>query len=882
MDTCDTAQSGSTSGSPVNCSWFWTALTRLRKATYTYTSMHPLVNIVVILYVFLGGLILCNTLLYGTIGSTIPSGGLDLDFAGLLKKEGKSDQAVQRIMMHVKRAMTKQPIKHTPYLDVGLLNNRPLSEHEIQCLFYALTPAGATKPYNINNVTYLQLNAQTINLFVEYQSQNNETIDARPFPIHTMTSYPTVNFCNNLWKSMTPGFYVHLDFDMYEDFKPLILKASQKILPSVCVSPVTGSKIDYILGSVRGCPRILYIMASNPFPALDNVVWMCGEHLHTYIPPYWQGVCAPYWSDKTINFDNNVHGTEDSYVIAWPSQIDTDANPSSTIEDNNQDLKYKELALNLDNKKLFESNLWYQSLKKRVRTFTRNSCYACSLLPVSTQDLFALVAKSLTGPKGLPSWCTMAYQYVIQMHPKTRTHDINSSKFRPVIRPTKMHLGKTTHSVQKIKNFLNKVVKYVIYSNISISQENGNDIFHVHATSFNVPENHPSLLMCSGFYNKYLLNITSDLSITPHQSSIAVDPSDIFDVCLEGQSLTDGGQNMGFLKVNQCRFIVNSHTDYAQLSLMGTPYTYGFYWCCGNNVWSSLPPRFRGRCGLCMLHDVTYIVEPVEYAPQHFNSTRSRRELSEVTGYIHLKNSNPTDLATRYYALRDDFQIYTHSQLVFSTLFWNTELQYTNHYLIALTRHDLALMANATLQGFNSIYAELDLIRRFTSDNRVALDALTASQGGVCAIVGEGCCTYLPSDSEGMGNLTIAIKNLEDIYMGIVTANKDARFTGGSTGLKAWDHISALFGGSSFYAWVMGLAGPVMVIILIVAVVMCCCFPIFRALIMKSVSSMVSTSFVQTTLLMEKDCIPSPSVQGPWLSSSSSSESSEEFRDGEA
>ncbi len=37
-----------------------------------------------------------------------------------------------------------------------------------------------------------------------------------------------------------------------------------------------------------------------------------------------------------------------------------------------------------------------------------------------------------------------------------------------------------------------------------------------------------------------------------------------------------------------------------------------------------------------------------------------------------------------------------------------------------------------------------------TLKNRLVLDQLTASQGGVCVIVGDSCCTYVPdNDTDG-------------------------------------------------------------------------------------------------------------------------------------
>ena len=69
-------------------------------------------------------------------------------------------------------------------------------------------------------------------------------------------------------------------------------------------------------------------------------------------------------------------------------------------------------------------------------------------------------------------------------------------------------------------------------------------------------------------------------------------------------------------------------------------------------------------------------------------------------GYIHLQNRNTQD-AEKYYEV-SDHRIFTQTQLVFKTLFWNTELQYSNHYLIALTSHNMLRLANATSMGLQA------------------------------------------------------------------------------------------------------------------------------------------------------------------------------------
>lgn len=268
-------------------------------------------------------------------------------------------------------------------------------------------------------------------------------------------------------------------------------------------------------------------------------------------------------------------------------------------------------------------------------------------------------------------------------------------------------------------------------------------------------------------------------------------------------------------------------------------------------------------------------MEPVEYIRNNVTSSRAKREAREVKGYIHLRNTDPQRLAEQYYALDDGYQIYTHSQMVFASIFWNTELQYNNHYLIALTRHDLALVANSTSLALKSISSELDLIKRFANDNRVALDALTAVNGGVCTIVGEGCCTNLPSDLEGSGNLSIAIKNLRDIQESIVTVNRNARAEMAYRGNKLWENIARYFGGNSVLTWLVGLCAPIIGIVVIVAIIMGCCFPIFHALIMESVSSVSKTILVQNPIRNTYIYAP-PGTNDDDDSTSVSSESSED------
>ncbi len=82
---------------------------------------------------------------------------------------------------------------------------------------------------------------------------------------------------------------------------------------------------------------------------------------------------------------------------------------------------------------------------------------------------------------------------------------------------------------------------------------------------------------------------------------------------------------------------------------------------------------------------------------------------------------------------------------------------------------------NDTTIIFDGIKQEMRGLRLMTLQNRLVLDQLTASQGGVCVIVGDSCCTYVPDNDadghlidQGIKNITKAV-----VEMTIRERNRD-------------------------------------------------------------------------------------------------------------
>ena len=53
-------------------------------------------------------------------------------------------------------------------------------------------------------------------------------------------------------------------------------------------------------------------------------------------------------------------------------------------------------------------------------------------------------------------------------------------------------------------------------------------------------------------------------------------------------------------------------------------------------------------------------------------------------------------------------------------------------------------MLNATHDSINLLNEEVYQLRKVALQNHMALDKLTASQGGVYTLVGDECCVYIP------------------------------------------------------------------------------------------------------------------------------------------
>ena len=179
---------------------------------------------------------------------------------------------------------------------------------------------------------------------------------------------------------------------------------------------------------------------------------------------------------------------------------------------------------------------------------------------------------------------------------------------------------------------------------------------------------------------------------------------------------------------------------------------------------------------------------------------------------------------------------------VFMTMFPMYGVAYLSHRVNAM-HLDLEDIAES-LQGVVTHLVEdpeKRAMRAMILLNRLALDFVLASQGGVCELIGDHCCTYIPDTT---GNLTAILDKVTEIREHLAV-DKDENWS-------PWTWMS-----SGGFLQVLGkFLIPVGAVLILFCIFMSCVLPCVRAMINKAIGQSVTNIMLSDeymTLLHNSD-----------------------------
>ena len=165
-------------------------------------------------------------------------------------------------------------------------------------------------------------------------------------------------------------------------------------------------------------------------------------------------------------------------------------------------------------------------------------------------------------------------------------------------------------------------------------------------------------------------------------------------------------------------------------------------------------------------------------------------------------------------------------------------------------RWTLMQFINSTRLVTTATKQDLTALRLVSMQNRLILDQLTAASGGVCAVIGTTCCTYIP-DNDADSNI---------IFQGIQNMSRLAH-TLQSRQVQDADWFSSFFTG--YKCVLMQLFTTVMLIIVLFMILSCFVIPCIKGLVHSMLKAVVG-QYVSLPDAHFTDLFPSPDWIPPY------------------
>lgn len=305
-------------------------------------------------------------------------------------------------------------------------------------------------------------------------------------------------------------------------------------------------------------------------------------------------------------------------------------------------------------------------------------------------------------------------------------------------------------------------------------------------------------------------------------------------------NLTGTEQSIGTVSASWCNY---THTVLTKFT--STPRADIWWWCGDKKLFDRLPINTFGLCAL-----VTLLL-PITITPISTNelmrtegsiwaadwSTRQKRAIKTWK-----PPNDPTyiDAIGVPRGVPDEYKIADQVAAGWeSTICWWCTIN-KNVDRINYIHYNVQSLGNWTLKGFEAVHGQLSATSLMAYQNRIALDMLLAEKGGVCAIFGVQCCTFIPNNTAPDGSLTQAIEGLRTLN------HKMKEHSGVDTSM--WESWMNVFG--RYKSLVASVLLSVAVFTAILTLCGCCCIPCIRSLINRLITTAIAPHSQDSTRMV--------------------------------
>uniref|UniRef100_A0A8C4SPV1 Uncharacterized protein n=1 Tax=Erpetoichthys calabaricus TaxID=27687 RepID=A0A8C4SPV1_ERPCA len=218
--------------------------------------------------------------------------------------------------------------------------------------------------------------------------------------------------------------------------------------------------------------------------------------------------------------------------------------------------------------------------------------------------------------------------------------------------------------------------------------------------------------------------------------------------------------NVGHIPSSFCSqtFQVNSTSFNSTLSLFlltqSTPRADIWWMCSTLKLLDILPPVWTGTCTLTQLVMPFHLL-PLNSPRVSSSSGRRRRPRSADPSTFSLHGPGVYfDSIGVPHGVPDKFQARDQVAAGFESIFPQVTINKNVDWINYLYYNQQRFL-NFTKEAVEGIHEQLDRTSLMTWQNRLALDMLLAGKGGVCAMFGDVCCTYIPNNMAPDGSITV-------------------------------------------------------------------------------------------------------------------------------